>query len=326
MFRLSIIIPTYNAAKFIPELTKELAQLDYVEVLFVDDGSSDETIRLIEAEYQNLPFTNDVSVRVVKSDHKGVSKSRNIGIKAAQGEYITFIDADDLFNIENLAQIIESIDNFYEDVIYFQKEFKNTTINLDNNDYRNEIINALVLKKEAFQQDIIQTAPWAKLFKTAFIQKSKIYFPEDVQFGEDLIFNVGCLKKAKMVSFSSLGFYKYRNNLNSVSNKVSYDVISNSSNFFKHLKKLLGSDSETIKKKVARSIINDSKRAIKGGKSNAYVEDLVDALATNQYSDTGLGRKQKLMLKVLTKHHVLFFSLLVRNRKVNKIKELYQNI
>lgn len=326
MFRLTIIIPTYNAAKFIPELTKKLVQLDDVEVLFVDDGSSDETIRLIEAEYQNLPFTNDVSVRVVKSDHKGVSKSRNIGIKAAQGEYITFIDADDLFSVENLAHIIDSINDLYEDVIYFQKEFKNTTINLDDNDYRNEIIDALVLKKEAFQQDIIQTAPWAKLFKTDFIQKFKIYFPEDVQFGEDLIFNVECLKKAKIVSFNSLGFYKYRNNLNSVSNKVNYDVISNSSNFFKHLKRLLGSDSETIKKKVARSIINDSKRAIKGGKSNVYIKTLVDTLSVNEYSDIGLSRKQKLVLKVLIKHHFIFFNLLVRNRTVNKTKVLYQNI
>lgn len=328
MFRLSIIIPTYNAAKFIPELVKRLLRLNYVEVLFIDDGSIDETVNLIKKEYQKLTLVNHVSIKVIKSDHEGVSRSRNIGIKAAQGKYITFIDADDLFDIEKLTQVIDSVEDFHEDIIFLQKEFKNLLVNMNNNKYQSEIIDALVLKKEPFQQNFIQTAPWAKLFKTSFIQDSKINFPEDVQFGEDLIFNVECLKKAEIVSFNSLGFYKYRNNLNSVSNQVSYDVISNSDNFFKHLKELLGSNSEIIKEKVAISIINDSKRAIKGGKSTVYVRKLVDKLTINEYSTVNLNRKQKVMLKILMKHHFILFDLLVKRKKrvINRADVLYQDI
>lgn len=327
MIKLSIIIPTYNAAEFVPILANILRQLKHVEVLFIDDGSTDGTVNVVEDECREMSLKN-LNASVIKSNHKGVSTSRNIGIERARGEYTTFIDADDLFNVDNLVKIINKLDTANEDIIIFQNEFNDMTVNMIENDNRYEMIDAVVLKKNPFQQKFIQPAPWAKLFRTKFLQENKIYFPEDVQFGEDLIFNVSCLEKSELVTFNSFGFYRYRNNLNSVSNKVSYDVVSNAKHFFNHLADLIGNDSDLFKEKVARSIINDSKRAIKGGKSISDVIKLVDLLSSMGYSTNDLNRKQKLMFELLIRHHMFLAKILIqiKTMKKNNSDMLYQEV
>lgn len=327
MIKLSIIIPTYNSAEFIPDLANALRQLKHVEVLFIDDGSSDETINVIEKEYQQT-VSDKSNISIIRSNHKGVSTSRNIGIEKARGDYITFIDADDLFNVNNLVKIINKLDTLREDIIFFQNGFNDITVNMSENDNRYEMIDAVVLKKNPFQQKFIQPTPWAKLFRTKFLQVEKIYFPEDVQFGEDFIFNVACLEKAKIIAFNSLGFYRYRNNPNSVSHKTSYDVLLNSERFFSYLKKILGNNSEIVKEKVTLAIINDPKRAIRGGKSKSDVKELVDFLFDMEYSIDILNLKQRLIFYMIKSHQLWLFKNLVlfKSKHLNKPKELFQEI
>ena len=97
--KVTVIIPTYNALAFLPETLQSVyAQTftDY-EIVVVDDGSVDETLVWLEAH------AND-KVRVIAQENQGVSVARNRGVAEAKGEFIAFLDADDLWEPDKLAK------------------------------------------------------------------------------------------------------------------------------------------------------------------------------------------------------------------------------
>ncbi|GAB9262032.1 hypothetical protein CANFE03_16930 [Ligilactobacillus animalis] len=98
MKKITFIIPTYNSAEYLERTLESLGHMigansEVVEVLFVDDGSTDQTLTLLERTVAKDPMT----YRLLKAKHGGVSKARNLGIKNAMGEYVTFIDSDDAY-------------------------------------------------------------------------------------------------------------------------------------------------------------------------------------------------------------------------------------
>ncbi|RPD46895.1 glycosyltransferase [Hymenobacter sediminis] len=97
----SVVIPCYNAEKYIAATLQSVLQQTYpaVEVLVVDDGSKDASAKIVADIARTQP-----QVRLHSKPNSGVADSRNVGISLAQGEYIAFLDADDLFEPENLAR------------------------------------------------------------------------------------------------------------------------------------------------------------------------------------------------------------------------------
>lgn len=93
--RVSVVIPTYNCDRFLPEAIDSVLRqtLTQLEIIVIDDGSTDQTAAILQA-YQNR---HGDRVRTVSRSNQGVSASRNHGIRLAQGEWIAFLDADDVF-------------------------------------------------------------------------------------------------------------------------------------------------------------------------------------------------------------------------------------
>ena len=107
--RLSIIIPYYNAKPYTDELLDVLApqMSDQVEVILVDDGSPE-------------PFTTEHKwVQVVRKDNGGCASARNVGINLAKGDYISFLDADDLVPKYFVERLFKKFDEKPYDVIDF---------------------------------------------------------------------------------------------------------------------------------------------------------------------------------------------------------------
>ena len=98
---ISIIVPVYNAEKFISKTIKSVIIQTYRdwELICVDDGSTDNSRRVIES-------FGDKRIRVVnnESGQKGAAGARNYGVSVAQGEYIAFLDADDVWRPEKLKK------------------------------------------------------------------------------------------------------------------------------------------------------------------------------------------------------------------------------
>lgn len=97
-FRLSVIIPAYNSsetiAATIQSVLNQIYLPDATEIIVVDDGSTDDTVEIV----QNLKFQgNDVEIKLISQMNQGVSAARNTGIKVANGDWIMFLDSDDIW-------------------------------------------------------------------------------------------------------------------------------------------------------------------------------------------------------------------------------------
>ncbi len=96
----TVVIPTYNGSALLPEtLTSVQRQtLSDVEVLVVDDGSDDDSIRVVRE--------HEIEARVLEQDHLGVAVARNRGLAEARGRWVCFLDQDDLWHPERLARLV----------------------------------------------------------------------------------------------------------------------------------------------------------------------------------------------------------------------------
>jgi glycosyltransferase involved in cell wall biosynthesis len=101
----SIIMPTYNNRRYIGQAIQSVLEQSYAnwELLIVDDGSVDDTGKVVAG-------IDDPRISYIYQTNKGVSAARNVGIAAAQGEYIAFLDADDLYQPEKLAIQVAHLD------------------------------------------------------------------------------------------------------------------------------------------------------------------------------------------------------------------------
>lgn len=104
----SVIIPVYNRQKYIAECIQSVYDSSYsnIETLIIDDGSTDNTLEIskdLEKQYPNI--------RIFVSQHLGVSAARNIGIEAAQGKYLFFMDSDDVIHPRLLETLVDALES-----------------------------------------------------------------------------------------------------------------------------------------------------------------------------------------------------------------------
>lgn len=114
---LSIIIPAYNAKRFLPECLASVdAQTfrDY-EVVIVDDGSTDETAYIADTYAESKK-----NVSVIHQENKGLLLARRTGLKKAQGQYVVFLDADDCLHPNTLQRVVETVSDTDADIVSFR--------------------------------------------------------------------------------------------------------------------------------------------------------------------------------------------------------------
>ena len=105
----SVVIPTYNSAKFITQTIDSVLSQTYsnYEIIVVDDGSTDASNSICHALAQT-----DERIRLVWQRNKGLAAARNTGIRHSMGEYIAFLDSDDLWHPEKLSQHVKLLNQY----------------------------------------------------------------------------------------------------------------------------------------------------------------------------------------------------------------------
>lgn len=111
---ISIVIPLYNKEASIAQSLKSVLSQEYddFEVVIVDDGSTDESVGVVEA-------INDSRIRLIKQENGGPSKARNTGVKNAKGEWILFLDADDELEPGALEYFAKNINKHFDTSFIF---------------------------------------------------------------------------------------------------------------------------------------------------------------------------------------------------------------
>lgn len=105
MTKLSIIVPVYNVSKYLEKCVRSILNSldDSTEVLLVDDGSTDNSGQLCDSYSETY-----MNVKSIHKKNGGVSSARNLGIKCASGEWVTFIDSDDTV-VPHYVEIVKKI-------------------------------------------------------------------------------------------------------------------------------------------------------------------------------------------------------------------------
>jgi len=225
--KVSIIMPAYNAEKFIEESIKSVISQTFkeFELIIINDGSNDNTINIIKKYEQK-----DSRIYVIDKKNEGLSDARNQGLKIAKGKYIFFLDSDDCIQ-ENTLEILYSLESENKKIIVaceferFKKTYKNSIYNKKKNNIYNKknfFKNVLKLKYSMYA--------CGALFPIDFFDNFN--FPPKIYF-EDLASVYLLYGKADKIIRVNSKLYKYRKNENSIVNTVNekklkdYDLASN---------------------------------------------------------------------------------------------------
>jgi len=117
----SIIIPTYNYGKYLTETLQSVKNQSFRdwECIVIDDGSTDNTKEIVD-----IFISEDSRYKYIYQANKGVSSARNIGIKAASGDFIQFLDGDDLLQIDKIKSQIDAFEKYpLVDIVYNEVRF-----------------------------------------------------------------------------------------------------------------------------------------------------------------------------------------------------------
>lgn len=201
MKMVSIIIPIYQCENVISNTIEDVLKQTYqnFELLLVDDGSSDESIKICK-EYEK----KDPRIKVILNNHQGVSATRNTGLEHARGEFVSFVDSDDRIETDYLEQLCNHIENNDLVISTFDRWFydEEKVIKI----VKNVQINANIHVKDdlktffsALYTSTLLGVVYCKLFRLDVINKYNIRFRTDIYIGEDFLFNFAYLKKCSNI-------------------------------------------------------------------------------------------------------------------------------
>lgn len=202
---ISIIVPVYNAENTIGRCVDSILNQTFRdwELLLVDDGSIDHSDMICD-QYA----AKDRRIKIFHKENGGVSSARNIGLKYAKGEWITFVDADDYLNVESLCDMIKCSEN--ADLVMSSIKicgYQERVVKLDNSFANNEYEIGILLTLLNGYMGL--TVPFAKLLKLSIINKYKIRFDNRFSSGEDTLFVYQYLYHIKKIRCIDTISYNY---------------------------------------------------------------------------------------------------------------------
>lgn len=223
----SIVVPVYNVEKFLKECLDSICTQTYtnLEIILIDDGSTDSSGKICD-DYAKL----DKRIKIFHNKNYGVSYSRNLGIKEANGKYIVFIDSDDVIESNYIEISVEMIKKDNSDIVIVAHDIIDELLN--KKEYLTLPDTSILTGK--FKDDYYYLAnylitPWGKLYKLDIIKYFSIYFPEDFVVSEDRIFNYMYFKFINKYTFINKLLYHYfrRGNISLSKNMTQETFIAN---------------------------------------------------------------------------------------------------
>lgn len=211
----SIVVPVYNAEKYIANCINALQKQIYsnIEIILVDDGSRDKSLEIC-----NMFAANDERIKIVHKENGGVSSARNTGIEMASGEYLMFADSDDMAEPFWVKRMVELAGQWNVNLVicsyrtarnYAEAKQQNGSIKAfepvwaSTREEFYEILGYMMTFRETM------FCPWNKLFLMDIVNSQQLRFPEDMEYGEDFLFNLQYLEYCNGVIETKEQLYIY---------------------------------------------------------------------------------------------------------------------
>ena len=212
-YLISVIIPVYNAERFLPICLESIieAKIEGLEIILVDDGSTDKSSEVCRMYREKYPF-----VHYLFQENSGPSVARNLGLKNAKGIYISFFDADDYVDSKAFARHVELLRQSRADIWVsdFHRVADNGCI-LDRvyqiKNTESPIIDSAYLSEFLAAKDCVWNV-WRYIFRREFLEQENLRFAEGFHCAEDLEFVVRAFGATQSFAFLHEPYYFYRVN------------------------------------------------------------------------------------------------------------------
>ncbi|MCR5517712.1 MAG: glycosyltransferase [Lachnospiraceae bacterium] len=203
---ISIVVPVYNAEKYLDDCIKSIIDQSYpaIELLLINDGSKDGS-RLICEKYQY-----DKRVKVINKENGGVQSARTLGVQSATGRYVTFVDADDVLEKDTYRLVMEAFDKHDPDMVFFKYTNDFSDIHLRDDApvhiHDEQIVTDMYdnFMAGAYMGGVL----WDKVWKRETLDG--IEFRTDMQICEDAVYVWDSLKNLKKAVGLPDKLYHYR--------------------------------------------------------------------------------------------------------------------
>jgi len=208
--KVSVIIPCYNAGRYLGECLESVLAQDErdFEVIVIDDGSADNTLAVAE-EYGK----RDARIRVCHQENRGVSAARNFGLSMALGEWVTFVDGDDLIARDMLSVMLGAADTETDMVVCAHETFGDSCECFRPEGMWPRLAGERRRRAAALrliEGDSVLNIMCNKLHRRALLEREGIRLTEGVAIAEDALFNLEAVLCGKGVTYANRVTYRYR--------------------------------------------------------------------------------------------------------------------
>lgn len=233
-YKVSIIVPIFNTEKYlrgcIDSLLTQTMDLKFIEILLIDDGSTDKSLEICE-EYSKY-FE---SIKVYTQENSGCSAARNLGIKKAKGKYIMYLDSDDSLAPETLKCVTDFFDKHYDEVdlvCYYDQAYKEDKPLPPHMRYK------YLTKTGVYDLTTTIFATQVRLnicVKNQF--ENNLYFDNSMNYQEDQKYCCQILKDKMKLGYCKEGKYHYNRNETSIvgTQTYAYYMFEQSTKYFEDL-------------------------------------------------------------------------------------------
>jgi len=219
--KISIIVVAYNIENYIERCLKSILMqtLNCIEIIVINDGSTDNTLNIIKSLTEN-----DMRVNIINKSNEGIVEAKKSGIKAATGKYILFVDGDDWIELNTCEKLYNNINSSDTDILIYnafwaydnKKERKNTF--KDKLNIKKDPISSLLLGQ-------VTPAMWGKLIRREFLYNTKIEYPCNISYGEDLATVSNWFINIPKIDLLDECLYNYYQRESSITHEVSNKIL-----------------------------------------------------------------------------------------------------
>jgi glycosyltransferase involved in cell wall biosynthesis/CDP-glycerol glycerophosphotransferase (TagB/SpsB family) len=210
MIKVSVIIPIYNSESYLEETIESVLGQDLkgIEIILIDDGSTDKSIDICNS-YAN----KHNNIKVISQKNLGPGVARNKGVEVAKGEYVTFLDSDDLIPKDIFKKVYTILKETESDIF-----IGNILCFDDVRQWHLHYMKKVFLNKGEIKTDSFNKMPEInytpsvcnKWFKLSMLKNNNIIFNENIKVGEDLLFTQEAFINAKKIVTKDIDIYNYR--------------------------------------------------------------------------------------------------------------------
>ncbi len=225
---ISVVVPAHNCERYIEKCLDSILDSDYpnMEIIIIDDGSSDHTGVICKKYAEKY-----VNVSYIYQSNSGVSVARNRGIIDSKGEYVAFVDGDDMIDSHMISHLVSNLDNSTDIVICSYGVIEeNENVEHKENDsfeaqyfYSNPFCAETNSEKEKLLLQLFDSkygkpaptatavgVPWGKLYRREFLISNELFFNIKLRRKQDNVMNMFAFSNAKKIIYTNEPFYFYR--------------------------------------------------------------------------------------------------------------------